>query len=128
MLVWKKVQVSQIDSKAQSSSGGPDAVAVAGHPVVLAAQPGHLRPDRVGGQHGGLAVEGVDLAGDGEVLIGDGAAGDFRIAQGHVQAAVTQHRGDRLQAHAPVDRLGGQRLPELVRMDMRQPGCRRRPC
>ena len=42
--------------------GGPGALAVAEHPVVLAAQPGHLRADRVGGQHGGLAVEGVDLA------------------------------------------------------------------
>ena len=29
--------------------GGPGAPAVAEHPVVLAAQPGHLRPDRVGG-------------------------------------------------------------------------------
>ncbi|HET9330833.1 MAG TPA: hypothetical protein VFO23_09920, partial [Steroidobacteraceae bacterium] len=55
--------------------GGPGAPAVAEHPVVLAAQPGHLRPDRVAGQYGGLAVEGFDFAGDGEVLISDGAAG-----------------------------------------------------
>jgi len=72
--------------------------------VVLAAQPGHLRAERVGGQHGGgLAVEGLDLAGDGEVLISDGAAGDLGVAQGHVQAAVAEHRRDRFQAHAPVE-------------------------
>jgi hypothetical protein len=45
--------------------------------VVLAAQPGHFRADRIGGQHGVLVVEGLDFAGDGEVLIGDGAAGDL---------------------------------------------------
>ena len=122
MLVWKKVQVSQIDSNAQSSSGGPGAPAVAEHPVVLAAQPGHLRADRVGGQHGVLAVEGLDFLGDGEVLIGDGAAGDLGVAQGHVQAAVAEHRGDRLQAHAAVDGLGGQGVPELVGVDVGQPG------
>jgi Phage integrase family len=71
MLVWKKVQVSQMDSNAQSSSGGAGAPAVAEHAVVLAAQPGHLRAGRVGGQHGVLAVEGLDLLGDGEVFIGD---------------------------------------------------------
>jgi hypothetical protein len=31
-------------------------VTVSEHPVVLAAQPGHLRSDRVGGQHPGLWV------------------------------------------------------------------------
>ena len=45
--------------------------------MALAAQAGHLRSRGVGGQHGGLAVEGLDLAGDGEVLIGDGPAGDL---------------------------------------------------
>jgi hypothetical protein len=44
MLVWKKVQVSQMDSNAQSSSGA-GAPAVAEHAVVLAAQPGHLRAE-----------------------------------------------------------------------------------
>ena len=33
--------------------GRPGAVAVAGHPVVLAAQPGHFRAGGVAGQHGG---------------------------------------------------------------------------
>ena len=45
--------------------------------MVLAAEPGHLRADRVGGQHRGLAVEGFDFLADGEVFISDGAAGDF---------------------------------------------------
>jgi len=30
--------------------------------------------------------------------------------------------GDRLQAHPAVDRLGRQSMPELVGMNMRQPG------
>ena len=33
-----------------------------------------------------------------------------------------EHRGDRLQAHAAVDGLGGQRVPELVGVDVGQPG------
>ena len=72
---------------------------------MLAAQPGHFRADRVGGQHGVLAVEGLDFLGDGKVLIGDGAAGDlfWRSPKGHVQAAVPEHRGDGLQAHAAVE-------------------------
>jgi hypothetical protein len=32
------------------------------------------------------------------------------------------HRGDRLQAHAAVDRLGGRGVPQLVGVDVGQPG------
>jgi hypothetical protein len=46
---------------------------------VLAAQPDHLRADHVGGQHRGLAVDGVDLVSDGDVLISDGAARRTRV-------------------------------------------------
>ena len=35
---------------------------------------------------------------------------------------MAEHRRDGFQAHAPVDRLGGQSMPELVGVDMRQPG------
>jgi hypothetical protein len=35
---------------------------------------------------------------------------------------MAEHRGDRLQAHAAVDGLGGQRMPQLVGMDVGQPG------
>ena len=35
---------------------------------------------------------------------------------------MAEHRGDGLQAHAAVDRLGRQRMPELVGVDMTQPG------
>ena len=52
-----------MDSKAQSSCGRAGAPAVAEEAVVLAAQPGHLRADRVGGELGGLAVEGFDFLG-----------------------------------------------------------------
>ena len=102
--------------------GRAGAPAVAEQAVVLAAQPGHLRAGGVGGELGGLAVEGFDFLADGEVLISDGAAGDLGVAQGHVQAAVAEQGGDGFQAHAAVDRLGGQGVPELVRVDMRQAG------
>jgi hypothetical protein len=87
--------------------------------VVLAAQPGHLsvprhrRVARAGGRRG------VDLVGNGEVLVGGGAAGDLGVAQGHVEAAVAEHGGDGFRAHAAVDCLGGQDVPELVRVDVR---------
>ena len=109
-----------MDSKAQSSWGGPGAPAVAEQAVVFAAQPGHRRAGGVGGQLGGLAVEGFDFLGDGEVLVGDGAAGDLGVAQGHVEAAVAEQCGDGFQAHAAVDGLGGQGVPELVGVDVRQ--------
>ena len=35
---------------------------------------------------------------------------------------MAQEGGDRLQAHAAVDRLGGEGVPELVGMDVGQPG------
>ena len=93
---------------------------------MLAAQPGHLRSDGVGGEHGRLAVDRVDFVGDGEVLVGDGAAGDLGVAQGHVEAAVSEQGGDGFQAHATVDGLGGEGVAELVRVDVRQPGGGRR--
>jgi hypothetical protein len=68
-----------------------------------------------------LTVERFDLVGDGEVLVGDSPVGDLRVAQRHVHAVVAEHGGDRLQAHAAVG-LGGQRVTQLMRMQMRQPG------
>jgi len=59
--------------------GRSGAVAVSEQAVMLAAQPGHLGADRVAGQRPALFVEGVDLVGDGEVLIGDGAVGDLGV-------------------------------------------------
>jgi len=35
---------------------------------------------------------------------------------------VAEQAGDGLQGHASVDRLGGQGVPELVRVDVRQAG------
>ncbi len=48
------------------------------------------------------------------VRIGDDAVGDAGVDQGHLHLAVPEQRGDRLQAHAPVDRLGGQGVPQSV--------------
>ena len=54
----------------------------------FAPQPGHAGGLVVGGQLGGLAVEGVDLGADGLVLIGDDAVGDAGVNEGHFHAAV----------------------------------------
>src|SRR5689334_15156676 len=54
-------------------SDGACAVAVAEHAAVhLAAQLAHLGAFVVAGELAGLVVEGFDLLGDGEVLLGDG--------------------------------------------------------
>ena len=106
--------------------GWSGAEAVAEESVVLATELGLFGPG-VGGQFPGLFVEGVDLVGNGEVLVDDGAVGDLGVAQGHVHAAVAEHRGDGLERHASVDRLGGQGVPELVGVDWESPA-RRRPC
>ena len=76
----------------------------------FAAQPGHR-----GGLDGEwLAVEGVDLSVDGGVLVGDDAVADAGVGEGHLHRAVSEEGGDRFEAHAAVDRLGGQGVAQLV--------------
>ena len=67
---------------------------------------------RAGG--GGGVVEGVDLGGDGFVLVGDDPVGDAGVGQGHLHRAVPEQRGDRFEAHPAVDGLGGEGVAELV--------------
>src|SRR5262249_51550269 len=89
-------------------------------PVVLAAQPGHCGAGGVGGQLGGLAVEGLDFLADGEVLVGDGPAGgscrtasgsegpDERRALGRLAAAPPHLTGSEQCARPPEPlRLSG---------------------
>ena len=71
-LVEKNVQVSQMDSKWQSSFGGAGAVAVAEQAFVeVLAQAPYVGALGIGGQGLGLGVERFDLVADGVVLIGD---------------------------------------------------------
>ena len=72
----------------------------------------------------GFGVERVDSLGDGVVFVGDGAVGDAGVDARHAQRAVTQQCGDGLEAHAAVDGLGGQRVPQLVRVHVSEPGAR----
>ena len=76
------------------------------------------------GSRGGLAVEGVDLGGDGGVLVGDDAVGDAGVGEGHVHGAVAEQRGDRFEAHAAVDGLGGEGVAQLVGVDVADAGAR----
>jgi hypothetical protein len=102
--------------------GWSGAVAVAEQAVVVASESGHPWADQVGWERVVLSVQGFDLLGDGEVFVSNGSVGDFGVAQGHVQAAVAEPGGDGFQGHAAVDGLGGQRMPELVWVDVRQAG------
>ncbi len=60
------------------------------------------------GQALGLPVEGFDLLGDVEVLLGDGLVGDPGVDHGHGEGLVTEQGGDGVNAHASVDGLSGQ--------------------
>src|SRR4029078_6051992 len=63
---------------------------------------------------GFLGVEGVDLGADRGVFVGDDPVGDAGVDERHFHGAVPQQRGDRFEAHAPVDGLGGQGVAQLV--------------
>jgi hypothetical protein len=105
--------------------GWSGAVAVAEQAVVLTAQPGHLGSDRIGGQRRGLAVEGFDLVGDGQVFVGDGAVGDLGVAQRHVDPTLStgwldyaQHAGfatDTARVRKPRDKPKVERAVQYVR-------------
>ena len=75
-------------------------------------------PSSVGGELARLVVEGFDLLGDGEVLVGDGLVGDARVDHGHGEGLVAEQGGDGVEAHPAVDGLGGQGVAELVRGDV----------
>ena len=79
----------------------------------FAAEPAHW-----GGLGDGelVAVEGVDLGVHGGVLVGDDTVADAGVGEGHLHRAVAEKGGDRLEAHAPVDCLGGQGVTQLVRV------------
>ena len=67
-------------------------------------------------------VLGFDRFGHLEVRVGDRLIRDAGIGQRHVHRAVPEQSSDRLEAHAPVDRLGGERVAQLVGMDVADPG------
>ena len=70
-----------------------------------------------------MAVEGFDLLGDGEVFVGDGLVGDAGVNHCHGEGFVSEQRGDGVEAHAAVDGLGGQGVPQLVGGDVADAGC-----
>ena len=69
-----------------------------------------------------MAVERFDFLGDREVLVGDGLVGDAGVDHCHRQSLVTEQRGDRFEARAPVDCLGGEGVAKLVRGHVADPG------
>jgi hypothetical protein len=84
--------------------------------VVFGSESAHAGRLVGAGQHCGplLLVESFDFLGDGEVLVGDGPVGDAGIDQRHGDRLVAEEGGDRLEAHAAVDAVGGQGVPRLV--------------
>jgi len=104
-------------------SDGSGAVPVAEHAAVhFRTQSSHLGAFRVGRQGFRCVVEGFDLLADGEVFVGDGAVGDPRINHRHPHGAVPKQGSDGLEGHAPVDRLSGQCVSELMWSDPADPG------
>jgi len=102
---------------------GSGAVAVAEHASVhLGAQVAHLGAFVGGGELLGLAVEGFDFLGGGEVLVSDGLVGDAGVDHGHCEGLVAEERGDRVDAHASVDGLGGEGVSQLVWGDVADAG------
>ena len=69
-----------------------------------------------------MSVVGLHCLGHLEVLVGHRAIRDARVDERHVHRSVPEQFGDRLKAHAPVDGLSGQRVAQLVRMDVFDPG------
>jgi hypothetical protein len=61
-----------------------------------------------------LVVERLDLLAHCEVLVGHGAVGDAGVDHGHPQRLVSEQGRDGLDAHAPVDGLGRERVAKLV--------------
>ncbi len=101
---------------------GPGAVAIAEHAAVhLGAEFAHLGSLGVGGQFPRSVVESLDLFGDREVLVGDGAVGDTGIHHGHAHRSMPEKCGYHLERHAPVDGLGRERVTQTVRADVADP-------
>ncbi len=76
---------------------GAGAVAVAEQALVhLGAELAHLGALGVGGQFPWRVVEGLDLLGDRELLVGDGAVGEAGIHHGHAHRSMPQQCGYRL--------------------------------
>ena len=77
MVVWKKVQDSQMDFEVAVQADGSGAEAVAEHSAVhFDTELAHFGAFGLGGQCARLVVEGFDLRADGEVFVSDGAVGD----------------------------------------------------
>jgi hypothetical protein len=89
---------------------------------VVGGEAAHVRFFDLGRHRLGVAVAGLDGFGHAEVLVRDSAVGDARVGERHAHRPVTEERGDRLETHAPVDRLGRQRVAQLVWMHMTDTG------
>ena len=116
--VSKKVHRSQADSNEQSRAAGLVHIPLPSIRRWSAASLRMLDPAASSGRALGASVVGLDGLGHPEVLVGDGAVRDAGIGHGHPHRPVAEEGGDRLQAHAPVDGLGGQGVAELVGVDV----------
>ena len=106
--VSKKPQRSQTDSKEQSSPTGRVQVTVPQETPVLGGDAAHVGAFDAGRERFAAFITGLDGLSHPEVLLATVPVRDAGIGQGHAHGAVSQQRGDRLEAHAPVDQPGGQ--------------------
>ena len=93
------------------------------HPTVhLAPELAHLGAFVAGRQFAWLVIQGFNLLRHGEVLVSHGLIGDTRVDHCHRQRLMAEQSGDGIQAHAPIDGLGGQGVPKLVSRHMPNSG------
>ena len=96
------------------SMTGPGAVAVTKvNPVVLTVQAGHVRPEVVGGSEPGRCT-GRRPSATVKYSSATVRLAILAATKGHVQRLVASIAAIALDAHAAVDRLGGQGVPQLV--------------
>jgi hypothetical protein len=108
MVVTKKVQLSQMDSKWHSISTGRAQKPLPSMRRCISARSLRISELVRGRQLRWLVVKGFDLLGDGEVFLGNGLVRYPGVDRGHGKGLVAKERGDGVQAHAAVDGLGGQ--------------------
>ena len=120
--VSKNPHRSQIVSKLQSSAAGRVQCPLPSSRRWSAARRRMLAPSTAAGSGSLVPVAGFDGFGDAEVLIGDGAIRDSGVDERHAHRAMPEQGGDRFEAHPTVDRLGRERVTQLVRMDVTDTG------
>ena len=89
---------------------------------MLSGDPAHVGSFDAGRERLAALVARLDGLGHPEVLLGHRPIGDACVGQRHAHGAVSEQGGDGFEAHASVDHPGGQRVAELMGMNVADAG------